>query len=335
MAKDKEAEPMSVEDALTENAGKSLFTGHPADTSSDEPVEEPDKEADKEPDKEPDKDSKKEPDKEPDKEADKKPEADKDKEPDKEPEPSKLKYKSHEEAEAAYQEAERLISKKADEAKRERERAEELQRQINEALLNPKPEPEPEKKVQKPTGTERMKGLMSRINQLDPERDGYEEEVAALWGQYDDELRAEFHSEHTESVQAAISEYDKRKTDEANRVKAEQEQQNAIIKKSTDLGVKSGLDMKDGSVDSALFWAMSNNAPEGSIDEQVNWTIDAVKKHKATIVAPYIESQKKADKAQNKNAVLDRASQGKPEEKKTPQAPLSVGDAMEQAQRRI
>ena len=94
--------------------------------------------------------------------------------------------------------------------------------------------------------------------------------------------------------------------------------------------------MKEGSVDDALFWAMSHNAPEGSIKDQANWTVDAVKRHKATIVAPFVESAKKAKKAQEANAPLERAGPGKEvDKKKPPDKPMSLHAAFKGAERRV
>lgn len=322
MAEEK-VEPTSIQEALESN--KSVFEGHPADvpvddtgTDDEAPIGDEETSVGDETPVE-----------------DETPEVEKPKEK-VEPEPPKFKYETHEKAETAYKEAERLITERATEAKRERERAEDLQRQLNEALLKVKPEPTPEEaKPKGPTSAARMGALLNQINLLDPEADGYQEQVAGLWGELEDERRANMDAELEARVKTAITEYDNSKTEAQQKAAREKADRDAIIKTAQTKATDAGLDMKEGSVDDALFWAMSHNAPEGSTDDQIDWTINAVKTHKATIVAPYVKSANKANKTQNKNAVLERAGQGKPEEVATQETPLSLMDALSKVQRRI
>ena len=92
--------------------------------------------------------------------------------------------------------------------------------------------------------------------------------------------------------------------------------------------------MKEGSDDSEMFWAFADKAPEGSIEDQIKWTVEKVKGIKTAIAAPLLKAGDKAKATQEQNAVLERGGD-KPAEKVVPVTPLGLGDAFAQIQRRI
>lgn len=309
-------EPISVETAIKESA--SVFEGHPAeelpkgDKGSDEKI-------DVKPDEKPEK---------PKEELEK---------PEEKPAESTFKYDSHEAAETAYKEAESLIGKKSDEAKRERERAEDLQKQINDLLVKiPTVPTEPE-----PTGpnsADRMKNLLNQVNLLDPEDENYHSKVAEIWGQREDEIQTSVDAK----VKEALDTYDKRVKEEQSHVNDELSMQEKIMSDAKTMGTEFGLDMKEGSDDSEMFWAFADRAPEGSIEDQIKWTLDKIKGLKTAYAAPALdekekalEAEKKAKATQEQNNVLERQGAGKQPEKVTPETPLGLAKAFEQIQRRI
>ena len=257
--------------------------------------------------------------------------------PDEKPDEKKpaFKYVSQEAAETAYKEAESLIGKKADEAKRERERAEDLQKQLTDALVKiTKPAEKPESA---PTSTDRMKTLLDQVNALDPENENYHSKVAAIWGSREDEIQGNIDAK----VKEALDGYDKKVKEEKSKEKDELSTQKKIVSDADVAGTEAGLDMKKGSSDSELFWAFADKAPEGSIEDQIKWTVDKIKEIKTAIAAPGIkkkekdlEAEKKAKANQEQNSVLERGGH-KPAEKVVPATPLGLADAFTQIERRI
>jgi len=239
-----------------------------------------------------------------------------------------FKYKSHEEAERGYGEAEKLITQSTEEAKRERERSEDLQRQLNEALLKTgTPEkPEEEALPAQATNAVRMQNLLEEVNRLDPEDEDYNLKVAEIWGRLDDDRQAEFETR----MQTAIKTYDEQRQEEQRRVGNEQSAQDQVITDAAETATSEGLDMGEGTPDSELFWAFANMAPEGSLEDQTKWTIGKVKEHKK----PVVIDKEKAKEVQEQNAVLERAGE-KPPERKEPVVPLTLGAAFGETERRI
>lgn len=295
----------------------SVFEGHPAEESGDKKVDEKVK-----------KPEEKKPDEKLEKPEEKleKPEEKK----------SAFKYVSQEAAETAYKEAESLIGKKADEAKRERERAEDLQKQLNDALVKiTKPTEKPEAVI--PTSTDRMKTLLDQVNALDPEDEDYHSKVAAIWGSREDEIQTNIDAK----VKEALDGYDKKVKEARSKEKDELSTQKKIVSDAEVAGTEAGLDMKKGSSDSELFWAFADKSPEGSIEDQIKWTVDKIKEIKTAIAAPSIkekekdlEAEKKAKANQEQNSVLERGGH-KPAEKVVPAVPLGLADAFTQIERRI
>ncbi|MEA2039630.1 MAG: hypothetical protein U9N82_07325, partial [Thermodesulfobacteriota bacterium] len=194
----------------------------------------------------------------------------------------KFKYASQEAAEAAYKEAESLIGKSTAETKRERERAEALQTELSElrskAPVVPPKAPEPPKQ----TNADRMKELLDKVNQLDPEDEDYQTKVAEVWGQREDAIQDTVDAK----VKEALDVYAKKVQADKEKADAEINTQKSILSDATTAGENAGLDMKKGSNDSELFWAFADKAPEGSIEEQIKWTVDKVSGIKTTLAAP-------------------------------------------------
>ena len=305
-------EPITVESAMKESV--SVFEGHPAEESGevgdkiDDKIEKPDE---------------KKPDGKPDEKLEK---------PEEKP---VFKYVSQEAAESAYKEAESLIGKKADEAKRERERAGDLQKQINDLLAKiPEPvEPEPKKS----NSADRMKNLLQQVEDLNPVDDDYQEKVATIWGHREDEIQTNIDAK----IKEALDDYEKKIKDEKSKIDDELSTQKKIVSDAEVAGTEAGLDMKKGSSDSELFWAFADKSPEGTIEDQIKWTVDKIKGIKTAIAIPGIvekekalEAEKKAKANQEQNSLLERGGT-KPAEKVVPEVPLGLADGFRQIQRRI
>lgn len=292
-------EPITVETAMKESV--SVFEGHPAEGEIETKPEE-----------------KEEPEKKPEEKLEK----------------PAFEYVSQEAAEKGVKDAKTLMHEKADEAKREREKAEDLQKQLNDALVKITESTEKSEAVV-PTSTDKMKTLLDQVNALDPEDEDYHSKVAAIWGSREDEIQSNIDAK----VKEALDSYDKNVKEEKSKVDSELSAQKKIVSDAEVAGTEVGLDMKKGSSDSELFWAFADKAPEGTIEDQIKWTVDKVKGIKAAYVAPSVEEKaleaaKKAKATQEQNAVLERGGH-KPAEKVVPETPLGLGEAFTQIQRRI
>lgn len=253
-----------------------------------------------------------------------------------EEEPPKFKYKSHEEAEKGYKEAEKLVTKRSEETQKERERSEDLQRQLNEAneaLLKRESEKPEEKKEPSflDSSTDRMQKLLQSISNIDPEDKDYDRKVATLWGELNTEQQAEIDRRLT----SALEEYDSKKKREQEEDDDEKSTQNRIVEDAAKIAASEGLDMKEDSDDSYMFWSFAPGAPEGTIESQAKWACEKVKKVKQSIVKPYLKSKGKARKAQEENEVLERGGEKPPAKKKEPDKPVTLSEAFEQSERRI
>lgn len=298
-------EPISVEDGMDKRT--LTFEGHPA--------EKPLTEVDKKPleNDEPIKEETKEPEKE----------------------EFKFKYASQEAAETAYKDAEKLIGKSTSEAKRERERAEALQEQLNTALKVKEPK---NPASSKPTSVDKMKDLLEQVNLLDPEDKDYQLKVAKIWGQREDDIQANVEVKVTE----ALDSYDKAVKEKQDQVREENSKQKSTISEAETAGKEAGLDMKKDSTDSTMFWTFADKAPEGSIDEQIVWTVKEVKKIKDAYAAPTIKAEEEAAKVaekakatQEQNSLLERQGVGRQPDKAVPATPLGIAAGLQQIQRRI
>jgi hypothetical protein len=323
--KGKEDEGGTLQDALNRAKRESIFTGHPAeDTPLEGPEDEPGKGNDKDKDKGGDKG---------------KGEQDKDKqtpepEPGKTEEPEKFefKYKSHEEAERGAKEAERLMHEKSEEAKKARDRADDLQRQINELTLQMnklREEPGKDKETKPSSRTpEIVAGLLKEIEKLDTEAEDYQGKVAEIWGKALDQGISE-------RLEQALTDYEKRKERERKEQETKDSKSAGVVKLAGEKATESGLNMKHGSDDSKLFWAMADLAPEGDIDSQIIWTIKEVQRIKGAIGSKFTEAADKAKQTQEDNEVLGRQGPGPEKTKPEDQAPLSLSKAMQMNERRI
>lgn len=108
---------------------------------------------------------------------------------------------------------------------------------------------------------------------------------------------------------------------------------NTTISNAESEAKKAGFDMKKGSPDSELFWTFADRAPEGTIAEQIQWTVDEVKKIKAAYAIS--GSNEKAKVNQEQNSVLERHGIGKEPEEVGAVKPLGVSEALKSLQRRI
>jgi hypothetical protein len=254
-----------------------------------------------------------------------------------EEEPPRFKYKTHEEAEKGYREAERLATERAEEAGRERERSERLQRQLSDlnaslSKLTPaKEEKEPSSTLSDFTQTQ-LADVFDRIGRLDPEDPEYTKKWAAVYSEFYSELNARQQAE----IDKRFEKYDADRREEQRALDAEELVQESVVETATDVAEKAGLDMSEDSDDFFMFWTFCDRAPEGSIEEQAQWTCDRISEIKKGIKEPILKSKRKARETQERNEVLDRGGEGPHKKEEGPPArPMTLSEAFGKTERRI
>jgi hypothetical protein len=97
---------------------------------------------------------------------------------------------------------------------------------------------------------------------------------------------------------------------------------------------ESGKKSKVNSADQDLFWRFAAYAKGDTTDEKIEWTIEEVKRVKAMIGQPIVRAKEKAKKTQENNSVLERGG-SRPPENPEDNKPISFGEALAKAERRI
>jgi hypothetical protein len=229
------------------------------------------------------------------------------------------------------------MHEKAEEAKRERERAEDLQKQLNESLLKVTATPAEPAKPAELTTEEEVEKLLDEVNGFDPDEKGYYAKTAKSWAKILDKIKTNANAASVTAVKEAIDAF----KEEQAKANDELFTQKTIMSDAELAGKEAGLDMKKGSDDSEMFWAFADKAPEGTIEDQIKWTVDKIVGLKTAYAAPGVEEKEKALEAarkakatQEQNSLLERGGT-KPVEKATPSVPLGLADGFRQIQRRI
>ena len=263
--------------------------------------------------------------------------------------PPKPKYKSQEEAETAYAEAQRKMHEATTESSRLREQNEKLQAQFNEVLtkaVTPKEEgvkPEITKK-EEAILKGRIKPMLQEIEALDTTSPDYQEKVDEI---YDKHLGATLRERDTRMEKDFSDRLSKVKEEIKKEIKEEQrteKTQDELVSDAIKKAKEEGLDMRTGikiegrdksvsSADWRLFWDSTRDAPKDSSPEQiVDYAIKEVKRMRNEILAP----KDKARKRQEENTVLERTTVGKEvraEDEVT--RPISMTEALDKSVRRI
>jgi hypothetical protein len=247
-------------------------------------------------------------------------------------EPPAYKYKTHEDAEKGYREAERLAHQRAEEASRANAEAERL-RQENEALklqmggdkTQDAAKPAASKEVKA-----KVKDALVAIRGLEQYDDDYDDKVAEIWANAGFGGQALPEGKTLEEmVNKAVA--DRLQAEKA--AAAETSQKQAAVKQAVAQATALGLDMQEGSPDHTLFWDVSGRLPREIVDfdDQIAWVVKEVKQIKATILKSSASSR-----GRSATVVLERHGPGKARsEPPGAAAPLSLGEAISQTQRRV
>jgi hypothetical protein len=257
------------------------------------------------------------------------------------PADTKFKHSTWEETEKARVEAEKLGHRKAEEAAEAKRKAEQLERQLEELKkakdekpkVEPPPAPNPEEVAAR---KQKVASLAKQFAALDSFSDDYADKAGELLAQMVELGAPQNQTSNIEAtIQQAVEERltayreeqraaDERKQQEAETARKNQEAQDHAVKIAGD----GGLNMKDGSLDSMLFWELSTQAPKDvPFEEQVDWTVKRVNTMKRDFLAAEVD--KRASQTQQDNRILERGGTPPPPPKENTDAPLTFNGALE------
>lgn len=220
------------------------------------------------------------------------------------------KYQTWEAAEAGALEHQRFATEKAEEAKQAREAREAVERErdeLKEKLAGGDVAKSPEKPaVSEEEAEARIEAALGEIGQLDEFDPNYKRLVAKAW------RRAGIGEVNSEEITKEVA---RRVRDE---IKAENEatrhvrEETDIRTQAVELAGKGGLNMEEGSADHILFWNQAAKLPQEMqskpFDEQVNWTVNEVRRLKGQVVQTKSQQDAMARQEQTRNTVLERGA---------------------------
>ncbi len=241
-------------------------------------------------------------------------------------EPPKLKYKSHEDAERAYQEAERKMHDATTKASEEAAAREALQRELEE--LKAAEKGEEEKPPEPPVSPEERKTkllavakaanrkALDKITELDRSDPDYADQVAEAWAEANAEALLEAGFSTSTMSEAEIAKVVKKQMGaerEAERQRGEAETAARVWDQAVSLAEKAGLSMGDeDSADYILFDRFARKVPaevsKEPLEKQVEWVVGQVRSRVGQAVQTDKQREEAARQHQNDNAVLGRGS---------------------------
>jgi hypothetical protein len=250
----------------------------------------------------------------------------------------KPKYKDHQEAEKGAKEHQALATRKAEEAKEQREAREaaewerdELRQKLaeKEAVVAEPAKTLEELEAAQESKIEQALEEIDKIDEFDPD---YKNKVAKAW------RKAGIGGSGQAEIAKLVQEQIKVEREAETRAKVANEETN-VRTRAGELAGKAGLSMEEGTADNILFWATVGKMPKEFDDkpfgEQVQWTVNEVRRLKGEVVQSKAEMEARARKTQTDNVVLGRGA----ERPKQPAAPESytLGSILDkhQAGRRI
>jgi len=268
-------------------------------------------------------------------------------------EPPKLKYKSQEDAEAAYREAERKMHEATTKAAEETAARENLQRELDELKAKtageekppetPPVSPEERKAKLLAVAKTANKKALDKIAELDRMDPDYSEQVAEAWAEANAEALMEAGFSPSGMSEEEVGKIVKKQLEaerEAQRQKDDQDAAARVWDKAVSLAEKAGLNMGDeDSADSILFDRFARKLPEDlknkPLEKQVDWVVGQVRSRVGQAVQTDKQREEAARQNQTNNAVLGRGSHTPRTTQKVKPGSLDEDFAAVQAQRTL
>jgi hypothetical protein len=244
------------------------------------------------------------------------------------------KHKTWEETEKARKEAERLITERSEAAKQDREAREAAERERDElrqklaekeaAAASEKPA-EPVKtpdevEAEQEAKIEQALDEIDKIDEFDPD---YKKKVAKAWRKAGIGGAGQPAIPAKEEIAKLVQEQIKAEREAETQAKAEEAkatEETNVRTRAGELAGKAGLNMEEGTADNKLFWATVNDMPkefdDKPFEEQVQWTVNEVRRLKGEVVQSKEERDRLARAAQANNTVMGR---GTTQPKKAPE----------------
>jgi hypothetical protein len=234
----------------------------------------------------------------------------------------KFKYASHEEAEKAYDEVNKLASRKANEAQKFKEQNESLQAKLADLegkfndLQKQIQTRAAEIAVDEESEAQMLKHLQE-MTALDREDPDYLKKMSAIWTKAIKSFLKTAAAAHKQAAKE-IFDQEKAKTDEEAEAAS---QRRSLWDKANRLAAKAGLQMEDTGVDDdgnpvrsddyVLFWRTAPDAPAHlDTDEKIEWAIKETKRLIGKLKKTAQEDKDKVRDIQNRNRPLGRGSAG-------------------------
>ena len=237
------------------------------------------------------------------------------------------KHKTWEETEKAREEAERAMTDAKMVAAEERKAREALEAKLaekeaaaaSEKPVEPVKTPE-ELEVEQEAKIEQALDEIDKIDEFDPD---YRKKVAKAWrkagiggsGQPAIPNQAEIAKLVQEQIKA-----EREAETQAKAKEAKAAEETNVRTRAGELAGKAGLSMEEGTADNKLFWATVDDMPkefdDKPFEEQVQWTVNEVRRLKGEVVQSKEERDRQARAAQANNTVMGR---GTTQPKKAPE----------------
>ena len=240
----------------------------------------------------------------------------------------RFKYASHEEAENGVKEAERKMHEALDVARQLKAQVDQMQSQNSQAVKTGKITTEQGKAEEL-----NLAEVIKKINQLDPEADDYESQVAEAW-------EGGISKVVESRAQRIVSEAFEKREQAKSQAQIQEEAKINAVMSAEKAAKEAGFDMTADSPDEKLFWSFVSQAlPHGNtVEERIAWAVKEARAIKNSYVARSSEISEKVKKNQNNNRVLEKGSSRVADRGggiESPESPLSVTDAFSKASRRI
>jgi len=166
----------------------------------------------------------------------------------------------------------------------------------------------------------------TKLNALDPLSDTYTQDSVQIWKDMFDAIGPHY---ATKAVQDGFSAQEQEK----KRLKRDADLTEQVVEKAKE----AGLDMREGSPESDLFFAVALKSNQHStvFDEQVEWSIKETQRLRAAFLKLDTETINKGEQHRVERIPLGKGASLVPEKKVEDEAPIGLNQAIQSHQKRL